>query len=97
MAEDEAGSRLTKGARTMRRKNAKISNAVIRRLPRYRRYLIELALGSERALFSALDLGRQHPTVRFSQDLSAILAQFRALEPFQYNKLGRPQETCGIP
>ncbi len=26
----------------MRRKNAKISNAVIRRLPRYRRYLIEL-------------------------------------------------------
>ena len=42
MAEDEAGSRLTKGARTMRRKNAKISNAVIRRLPRYRRYLIEL-------------------------------------------------------
>ena len=26
----------------MREKNTKISNAVIRRLPRYRRYLIEL-------------------------------------------------------
>ena len=62
-----------------------------------RQYLIELALGSERALFSALDSARQLPTVRFSQAFSEILAQFRALEPFPYKQLGRAQETCGIP
>ena len=52
-----------------------------------RQYLIELALGSERALFYALDPAREHPTVRFSQAFSAIIAQFRELEPFQYKQL----------
>ena len=62
-----------------------------------RHFLIETALGSERALSLALDSPRQQPTVRFSKDFSAITARFREMEPYQPKQLEGKQEKSSRP
>ena len=62
-----------------------------------RHFLIETALGSERALSLALDSPRQQPTVRFSKDFSVITARFREMEPYQPKQLEGKQEKSSRP